>query len=57
MGASRRGRRVGIRRVVAMTDPTYAQRETLAEADAEDARDAVDDDQADWLAERDQPRR
>ena len=39
-----------------MTDPTYAQREILAEADAEDARDAVDDDQADWLAEHDQPR-
>lgn len=34
-----------------MTDTTYAQREILAEADAEDARDAVDDDQADWLAE------
>jgi hypothetical protein len=39
-----------------MTDPTCAQREILAEATAEDARDAVDDDQADWLAEDDQPR-
>ncbi len=34
-----------------MTDPTYDQREILAEADAEDRRDAVVDDQADWLAE------
>ena len=39
-----------------MTDPTYAQREILAEADAEDARDAVGNDQADWLAQDDQPR-
>ena len=38
------------------SDPTYAQREILAEAAAEDRRDAVDDDQADWLAEHDQPR-
>jgi len=39
-----------------MTDPTYTQREILAEADAEDVRDAVDDYEADWLAQDDQPR-
>jgi hypothetical protein len=35
-----------------MTDP----REIFIEADAEDRRDAVDDDQADWLAQDDQVR-
>ncbi len=34
-----------------MTDPTYAQREIRAEAEAEDRRDAVDGDQADRMAE------
>lgn len=38
-----------------MTDP-YDHRDTYAEAQGEDARDAVDNDQADWLAQDDQPR-
>ena len=38
-----------------MTDPDD-HREIYAEAQGEDARDAVDDEAADWLAADDQPR-
>lgn len=39
-----------------MTPRDYDHRDTYAEAQAEDRRDAVDDDLADWLAEDDQVR-